>query len=125
MLRGSVSKMMDRINFLERRNAELERENAELRRALRRDLAEQTVAYREIESRLDALEKPILKLVLERCRSLQRPISYEEIIKSFRAHYPMVKAKTETITRRVRKLKEKHLLVSPSRGKFYPAITRL
>jgi len=129
MLEESLSRLVnqqaDTIKFLQRRVERLEREVTLLRKALLKDLEEQTVNYREIQDRLDRLEKPILKVVLDLCRRLGRPVTYDEIIRACRVSrlFFLRDVKTETITRRVRRLKEKGLLRSPARGYFYPNIT--
>ena len=126
MLEESLSRLVnqqaDTIKFLQRRVERLEREVTLLRKALLKDLEEQTVNYREIQDRLDRLEKPILKVVLDLCRRLGRPVTYDEIIRACRVSrlFFLRDVKTETITRRVRRLKEKGLLRSPARGYFYP-----
>jgi len=119
-----VNQQADTIKFLQRRVERLEREVTLLRKALLKDLEEQTVNYREIQDRLDRLEKPILKVVLDLCRRLGRPVTYDEIIRACRVSrlFFLRDVKTETITRRVRRLKEKGLLRSPARGYFYPNI---
>ena len=128
MLEESLSRLVnqqaDTIKFLQRRVERLEREVTLLRKALLKDLEEQTVNYREIQDRLDRLEKPILKVVLDLCRRLGRPVTYDEIIRACRVSrlFFLRDVKTETITRRVRRLKEKGLLRSPARGYFYPNI---
>jgi len=112
------------IGFLQRENEHYKKENAELKACLRKDLTQQTVAYREIEDKLDALEKPILDVFLTQCKKLERALSYDEALRFARnSPHPALKiAKTETITRRIRRLKEKGLLTSPKPGTFFPNI---
>ncbi|MEM2946280.1 MAG: hypothetical protein QXI87_08045 [Thermoproteota archaeon] len=125
-LQSLVKNQGDLLTFYQKENERLRRENAELRRMLRKDLAEQTVEYRKIEGKLDALEQPILKLILDNVKRLERPLSYEDIANLAKnsPHPALRSAKMETLFRRVRRLAEKKLLISPERGKFYPNISK-
>jgi len=124
-LKDLVNRQARLIDYLQREKSRLEREIALLRKALLRDLQDQTVSYRDLEPQLDRLEKPILRLILDLCKQFRRPVSYEEILRAFRTRYPFLNSvKTETVTRRVRRLKEKGLLTSPQRGYFYPNIKK-
>lgn len=129
-LQNLVTQQGQLVTMLEKEVEKLRRENEALRRMVRKDLAEQTVRFREIESKLDALEAPILTLILENTKKLGRSLSYEDILRFARnsPHPALRVAKTETICRRVRKLAEKirpggPLLISVERGTFYPNIT--
>jgi len=109
----------DYIAFLRKRVENLEAENLMLRRAILRESAEMEKTYDEIKDRLDNLRATVIRAVIASIKANQRPVTYDEIIRAFRARYPFIKAKTETITRMVRKLKEEGILFSPKQGYFY------
>jgi len=107
------------ISFLQKRIAKLEKENLMLRRALLRETAEIDRTYQDIKDKLEPLKATVLKAVINSIRVHQRPVNYEEIIRSFRSGFPFIRAKTETITRMVRRLREEGILFSPKQGFFY------
>ena len=109
----------DYISFLQKRIEQLEKENLMLRRALLRETAEIDRTYQDIKDKLEPLKSTVLKAVINSIRVHQRPVNYEEIIRSFRSGFPFIKVKTETITRMVRRLREEGLLFSPKQGYFY------
>ncbi|MCD6422415.1 hypothetical protein J7L13_03665 [bacterium] len=85
-------------------------------------LDENEKSYRDLETQFSKLEKLVFKALRHACRVKKRPVTYEEIIKAFYAKYPFLKGKVkiETITRRVRKLKEDGYISCPKRGYFHP-----
>ena len=121
--------MEDRLRFLERENAKLKERIALLEAALTRTTIKADKSYRDLENKFDRLSKLILKTVVYLVNTRKRPVSSEEIIKAFKARYGFAKA--ETITRRLRYLKDpewckqkfgvKHaLLHSPQKGMWIP-----
>jgi len=109
----------DYISFLQKRIAQLEKENLMLRRAIMREASDMEKTYQDIKDRLDRLKSTVLKAIIISIRIHQRPVNYEEIIKSFRTNFPFIKAKTQTIMRTVRKLREEGVVFSPKQGYFY------
>lgn len=92
-----------------------------LEQLLNHDLKVQTVEYRRIMHKLDAHEQPILETISQLCKQRKRSANYAEIVKAYNAKNPFVKP--VTIRRRVRRLREKGLLVKEGTDRFYPAIT--
>ncbi|RLI87545.1 MAG: hypothetical protein DRP01_01680 [Archaeoglobales archaeon] len=86
---------------------------------LREKIDTSMIDYQELSKHLKGIEKLVYKTIITLCKRWGHPISYEQIVKGFRTMYP-VEAKTETITRAVRKLKEQGLIFSPKRGLFFP-----
>jgi len=109
----------DYIAFLHKQLDQLKMENAMLKRALLRETAEIEVTYNEIKDNLDKLKATILRAVINAIKIYRRPVNYEEILRVFRTRFPFIKAKTETITRRIRQLREEGILFSPKQGYFY------
>ena len=109
----------DYISFLQKRIAQLEKENLMLRRAIMREASDMEKTYQEIKDKLEPLKATVLKAIINSIRVHRRPVNYEEIVRSFRSKYPFIKAKTETITRMVRKLREEGVVFSPKQGYFY------
>jgi len=107
------------IVFLQKEAEQLRMENAMLKRALLRETAETEVIYREIKDSLDKLKATILRAVINAIKIYERPVNYEEILRVFRTRFPFIRAKTETITRRLRQLREEGILFSPKQGYFY------
>ena len=112
-----IEQLQKTIAYLQRRVDELRRENELLRNAVYQIADEYEPRYRDLEKRFRAIEKQVLKVVIALIKSLRRPVTYEDIIKAYRARHPF-NVKTETITRCVRKLKEQGYLFSPRRGFF-------
>ena len=85
-------------------------------------IRENELSYRDLERQFHKLEKAVFKAVKHACNVHRRPVTNEEIIKCFYSKYPFLrgKVKTETVTRRVRKLKEEGYLESPKRGYYQP-----
>jgi chromosome segregation ATPase len=119
-----IASLQNEINHLRAKIAKLEEENQLLKNALTGQTLEAEKTYRQLETHFDRLSNQILQVVVYLTKLHQRPVSYEEIIKCFRARYPFIDAKTETITRRVRELAEignpNRVLHSPKRGYFTP-----
>lgn len=111
------------INFLSARVEKLEHANKILRQALGRDLEVQTVIFKDVADKFDALERPILATILNLSKQKKRPVSYAEIIKGFNAKHPFIKVKPATIRRRVRKLRQGGHLMKHGRDSFYPNFT--
>lgn len=123
-LQNLVKSQGELIAFLQREVENIRGENARLKRMVQKDLAVQTVNFKRIQGKLDILEEPILQLIIDNCKRLGRALSYEDILRFAKnSHHSALRgAKTETITRRVRRLAEKGLLISSERGTFYPNI---
>jgi len=109
----------DYISFLQKRIAKLEEENLMLRKAIMREASDMEKTYQDIKDKLELLKATVLKAIINSIRVHQRPVNYEEIIKSFRTGFPFIKAKTQTIMRTVRKLREEGVVFSPKQGYFY------
>ena len=124
------------IRFLERENERLRRENLELRRVLTaisrelglhldpRYLVDEPVAcaapsWSEREKHVSRLEPLILRVAVDLIRREGGPVYQDKIVKAFKRRYPMIDAKVETITRRLRKLAEEGLLMRPKPGHYY------
>lgn len=118
-----ISEQARMIVHLQVKLAKLEKLVEMLRKALRRDLEVQTVIFRDIGDKLERLEQPILATVIALSKQYERPVTYAEIIKGFNARHPFIEAKPSTISRRVRKLREKGYLMKHDRDSFYPKLT--
>jgi hypothetical protein len=110
------------VSYLQARVAKLEREKADLEKLLFGNLTEQTVSYRKLKGKFTALEQPVLELIIKLCNRYKRAVSYDEITRSPEAR--RIKAKSTTIMRRIRKLKEDGDLTSPKPGYFYPNVKK-
>jgi len=117
-----IAYLRKEINHLRATIAKLETENMLLKNALTGQTIEAEKTYRDLEPQFDKMANQILEVVVYLVKLHQRPVSYEEIIKCYRARYPYIDAKTETITRRVRELAERDppLIHSPERGLWVP-----
>jgi len=112
-----IEQLQKTVAYLQRRVNELRRENELLRNAVRQIADEFEPMYRELEKKFRAIEKQVLRVVIDLIKRFRRPVTYEEIIKAYKVRHPF-KVKTETITRTVRKLKEKGFIFSPKKGYF-------
>jgi len=110
----------ERVNFLEKKCAIQEREIQILRNALTFQTAEAEKSYRDLEESFDRVSMLVLNTVVHLVKVHKKPASYDSIIHAFKARYPFIDAKSETISRRVRELVRRGLLHSPSRGSFVP-----
>ncbi|MCD6402799.1 MAG: hypothetical protein J7K98_00545, partial [Candidatus Aenigmarchaeota archaeon] len=105
------------IKYLQTQLDKLKKENELLRNAVLQIANEYEPKYRDLEKRFKAIEKQVLRVIIDLIKRLRRPVTYEEIIRGYRARY-LFNVKVETITRITRKLKEKGYLFSPKRGYF-------
>ena len=129
-----LSDYLSRERFIEHLRHELEIVRAERDRLRERvallesvfvdKLDKSAKSYRELESHFTRLERLVFKVVIHECRVKRRPVTNDEIIKAFFSRFPFLrgKVKTETVTRRVRKLREDGYLVSPKRGFYHPKL---
>jgi len=80
---------------------------------------EEHIEFKELEKKLKGIEQIIYQTIVDLSMRLNKPLTYEQIIKTVRAKvtFPI---KTETITRCVRRLREQDLIFSPRKGLFYP-----
>ena len=87
-----------------------------------RKLNENEKTYRDLEASFNRLERLVYKTIKHECKIKKRPVTYDEILKAFFSRHPFLKGKvkTETVTRRVRKLKEDGFIISPKTGYFCP-----
>ena len=85
-------------------------------------LRENEKTYRDLEASFSRLERLVYKTIRHECQVKRRPVTYDEILKAFFSRNPFLKGKvkTETVTRRVRKLKEDGFIISPKTGYFCP-----
>ena len=107
----------ERIQFLEAKADRLEKENTDLKAALSHQTIEAERSYRDNIDKFDQLSRQVWEEVAYLTKMWKRPVSYDEILKSFQRKYPNV-AKAETISRRVRELVEQNWMETPVRGSF-------
>lgn len=112
-----IEQLQKTIRYLQTQLDKLRRENELLKNAVHQIASEYEPRYRDLEKRFKAIEKQVMQIIIFLIKTRRKPITYEDIIKAYRARYPF-KIKTETITRCVRRLKEKGYLFSPKRGYF-------
>ena len=126
-LRRELKIVREELNFLRKENANLRAANELLRAAFTGRIRENEPRYRELEKSFNRLERLVFKAVKHACNVHRRPVTNDEIIKCFFSKYPFLKGdvKTETVTRRVRRLKEKGFLMSPKRGFYCPQINNI
>jgi len=101
----------------------LMKENRILKAALTRQTLEAGKSFRELKPQFDQLAMQIYDVIAHWVAKLQRPLTYDEIIRYYRMRYPnppYSNYTAETITRRCRSLKEEGYLHSPSQGEFVP-----
>lgn len=120
-----VKTQAEQIAFLMRQHAQLKRENAVLKAALTRQTLKAGKTFRELRSQFDTLAEQIYDIILYWTKKLQRPLTYDEIIRYYRVKHPNADYASETICRRVRELAEGKIagrkwLHSPTRGTFVP-----
>lgn len=118
-----INKLRDEISFLRARVAKLEEENALLKAALTGQVVEAEKKYADLIEEFDKVAKLIYKTIVYLVKVYKRPVTYDEIIRCFRARYSFIDVKTETITRRIRELKEQGFLRSPKQGYFIPLLS--
>jgi len=112
-----VNSLRDTIKYLQTQLDKLRRENELLRNAVYQIADEFEPTYRQLEKRFNSIERVVMRIIIDLIKRFKRPVTYEDIIRAFRARYA-INVKTETITRTVRRLKEKGLLFSPKKGYF-------
>ena len=123
---GSQARLLEylqnEINVLRAERDRLRERVSLLESVFVKKLDENEKSYRDLESSFSRLEGLVFKALRHACRVKKRPVTYEEIVKAFYAKYPFLKGKVkiETITRRVRKLKEDGYVACPKRGYFHP-----
>ncbi len=101
----------------------LTKEKRVLKAALARQTIEAGKSFREMQDQFDELAKQIYDVICHWVAVLQRPLTYDAIIEKYRKRYPnppFVNYTAETITRRVRELKQDGFLHSPEQGSFVP-----
>jgi len=108
------------IDFLMNELERYRKENATLRAALTRQTIEAGKSFQELRGQFDALAQQLHELIVHWVAKLQRPLSYDEILKFYRIAYPKNVYVSETIFRRIRELAEDGWLHSPERGTFIP-----
>jgi len=121
-LRKELKIVREELVFLRKENANLRAENELMKAVFSGRVRRNEPRYRELEKSFNRLERSVFKAVKHACNVHRRPVMNDEIIKCFFSKYPFLKGdvKTETVTRRVRRLKEKGFLVSPNRGFYCP-----
>ena len=112
-----IEQLQKTIQYLQKRVDELRRENELLHNAVYQIADEFEPTYRDLEKKFKAVEKQVLRVVIDLVKRLRRPVTYDEIIRAYKVRHPF-KVKAETITRTVRKLKEKGYIFSPKKGFF-------
>jgi hypothetical protein len=73
--------------------------------------------YMELRDKFDALQSYIYEAIIKLVKQYGRAVSYDEIIGYIKIKRPDLKA--ETITRRIRELRERGSLIEPSKGHFF------
>ena len=73
--------------------------------------------YWELRDKFDHLQGLIYQAIIDLCERHGAAVPYDKIVEYVKMKHPDIKV--ETITRRVRELKEQGMLIEPSRGKFY------
>ena len=112
-----IEQLQKTIKYLQTQLDKLRKENELLKNAVHQIASEYEPRYRDLEKKFKAIEKQVLRVIIDLIKRLRRPVGYEEIIKAYKARHPF-NVKTETITRCVRKLKEQGYLFSPKKGYF-------
>ena len=113
------------IEFLLKENENLRKEKRLLQAALTHQTIDAGKSFQDLRSQFDQLAQDIYDLLVYWVKKLQRPLTYDEIIRYYRIKHPQTQYTAETITRRVRELAEQGLLHSPQRGAFIPYPKRL
>lgn len=121
---GEIIKSQSReIEFLTAELKRYRKENMILKASLTRQTLEAGKSFKELQSQFDELANQIYDVIVHWVAKLQRPLTYDEIIHYYRLRYPnppYINYTAETITRRVRSLKEDGYLHSPQLGLFIP-----
>jgi len=117
-----IEQLQKTIRYLQTQLDKLKKENEMLKNAVYQIASEYEPRYRDLEKKFKTIEKQVLRVIIDLIKRLRRPVTYEEILRGYRARYHF-NVKTETITRCVRRLKEKGHLFSPKKGHFM--LTRL
>lgn len=112
-----VGRLQEEIRYLRGRVARLERENALLKAAIKREAAEIIYGRDGGHRDLDGLERVLYAIVVRHLHVYGKPPSYRDIIKAYFSAYPS-HVSPETVTRTLRKMREKGVLFSPSNGYF-------
>ena len=115
-----VESQVKQIEFLMIELGVYKRENAVLKAALTHQTIEAGKSFKELRDQFDALAQQLHDLITHWVAKLQRPLTYDEIIKYYRIAYPKAVYTSETICRRVRELAEEGWLHSPEKGTFIP-----
>jgi len=117
-----VEYLQNEINILRAERDRLKERVSLLESVFMEKLGENEKSYRDLEESFSRIERQVFTAVRIACRTKRRPVIYKEIIKAFYSKYPFLegKVKIQTVMRRVRKLREKGILVSPQKGFFCP-----
>ena len=110
----------NRINSLSKELENAQKENRILKAALTRQTIEAGKTFRELRDQFDQLAQELHDILVYWTAKLQRALTYDEIIRYYRAKHPNTKYTSETICRRIREMAEAGLLHSPVRGEFIP-----
>lgn len=108
----AVEKLMSIIDDLKNNSP-----SEELKNMIQAQNARFRSQYWELRDKFDHLQGLIYQAIIDLCERYCTAIPYDKIVEYVKMKHPEIKV--ETITRRVRELKEQGMLIEPSRGKFY------
>lgn len=112
--------MSNQLAFLSKELERALKENRMLKAALTRQTIEAGKTFQEMRGQFDELATQIYDVIVHWVKRLERPVTYDEVIRYYKLKNPSAKYTSETITRRVRELKEDGWLHSPTLGTFVP-----
>lgn len=115
-----MSSQTEYIAFLTKQLVHAQKEISILKASLTRQTLEAGKSFQDLREEFDELAQQIYDVIVYWVHKLQRPLTYDEILKYYKWSHPKTKYVTETITRRVRELAEQGWLHSPQRGTFIP-----
>ena len=115
-----IRSQTEQIAFLSKELENARKELVVLRAALTRQTIEAGKTFRELRDQFDQLAQELHDILVYWTAKLQRSLTYDEIIRYYRAKHPQTQYTSETICRRIREMAEAGTLHSPVRGSFIP-----
>lgn len=104
------------IGFLTKQLLAAQQEVKVLKAALTRQTIEAGKSFQELRGQFDQLAQDLYDISVYWVAKLQRGLTYDEIIRYYRAKHPNTQYTSETICRRIRELAEAGFLHSPIRS---------